>query len=276
MSATPADKPQVLLGHHLKALKLPTFLREYDKVARDCAREGIDHPSYLLRLAELELIERERRMVDRRIREARFPAVKSLDTFEFTAIPSLNKMLVLELARSEYILRRENVIALGNSGTGKSHVALALGLAACQRGFAVGFTTAVALVNQLLEARDEKRLLRLQTQLAGHKLLIVDELGYVPLSPTGAELLFEVFSQRYERGSTIVTSNLPFEDWTSVFGSERLTGALLDRLTHHVHILEMNGDSYRLKQSQGRKRRKTAEAGTEPAVDPDTGEITQT
>jgi DNA replication protein DnaC len=257
----------------LKALKLPTFLREYDKVARDCAREAIDHPNYLLRLAELELIERERRMVERRIRQARFPAVKSLDTFDFAALPSLNKMLVLELARSEYILRRENIIALGNSGTGKSHVALALGLAACQRGFAVGFTTAVSLVNQLLEARDEKRLLRLQTQLAGCKLLIIDELGYVPLSPTGAELLFEVFSQRYERGSTIVTSNLPFEDWTSVFGSERLTGALLDRLTHHVHILEMNGDSYRLKQSKRRKRRTTGEPAIEPAVDPETGEI---
>jgi DNA replication protein DnaC len=273
MSATPSDKPQVLLDHHLKALKLPTFLREYDKVARDCAREAIDHPSYLLRLAELELIERERRMVERRIRQARFPAVKSLDTFDFAALPSLNKMLVLELARSEYILRRENIIALGNSGTGKSHVALALGLAACQRGFAVGFTTAVSLVNQLLEARDEKRLLRLQTQLAGCKLLIIDELGYVPLSPTGAELLFEVFSQRYERGSAIVTSNLPFEDWTSVFASERLTGALLDRLTHHVHILEMNGDSYRLKQSKGRKRRTTGEPAIKTAVDPETGEI---
>jgi len=273
MSATPSDRPQVLLGHHLKALKLPTFLREYDKVARDCAREAIDHPSYLLRLAELELIERERRMVERRIRQARFPAVKSLDTFDFAAPPSLNKMLVLELARSEYILRRENIIALGNSGTGKSHVALALGLAACQRGFAVGFTTAVSLVNQLLEARDEKRLLRLQTQLAGCKLLIIDELGYVPLSPTGAELLFEVFSQRYERGSTIVTSNLPFEDWTSVFASERLTGALLDRLTHHVHILEMNGDSYRLKQSKGRKRRTTGEPAIKTVVDPETGEI---
>ena len=273
MIVTPSDKPQVLLGHHLKALKLPTFLREYDKVARDCAREAIDHPSYLLRLAELELIERERRMVERRIRQARFPAVKSLDTFDFAVLPSLNKMLVLELARSEYILRRENIIALGNSGTGKSHVALALGLAACQRGFAVGFMTAVSLVNQLLEARDEKRLLRLQTQLAGCKLLIVDELGYVPLSPTGAELLFEVFSQRYERGSTIVTSNLPFEDWTSVFASERLTGALLDRLTHHVHILEMNGDSYRHKQSKGRKRRTTGEPAIETAVDPETGEI---
>ncbi len=150
-------------------------------------------------------------------------------------------------------MRRENIIALGNSGTGKSHVALALGLAACQRGFSVGFTTAAGLVHQLTEARDEKRLLRLQSQLAAHKLLIVDELGYVPLSPTGAELLFEIFSQRYERGSIIVTSNLPFEDWTSIFGSERLTGALLDRITHHVHILEMNGDSYRLKQSKNRR-----------------------
>ena len=210
--------------------------------------------SYLLRLAELELIERERRMVDRRIKEARFPAVKSLDSFDFLALPSLNKTLVLELARSEYVLRRENVIAVGNSGTGKSHVALGLGLAACQKGLSVGFTTAAALVNELLEARDEKRLLRLQRQLAAYKLLVIDELGYVPLSQTGAELLFEVFSQRYERGSTIVTSNLPFDEWTGVFASERLTGALLDRLTHHVHILEMNGDSYRLKQSKRRQR----------------------
>ena len=248
------DTPQVLLAHHLKALKLPTFLREYDKVARSCAAEGVEHPGYLLRLTELELIERERHMVERRIKEAKFPAVKSLDSFDFTALPSLNKTLVLELARSEYVLRRENVIAVGNSGTGKSHVALGLGLAACQKGLSVGFITAAALVHELIEARDEKRLLRLQRQLAGYKLLIIDELGYVPLSQTGAELLFEVFSQRYERGSTIVTSNLPFDEWTGVFASERLTGALLDRLTHHVHILEMNGDSYRLKQSKRRPR----------------------
>ena len=250
-------KPQVLLAHHLKALRLPTFLSQYEKVAGECAKDGTDHPRYLLRLAELELIDRERRMIDRQIRAARFPAVKTLDSFDFTAIPSLNKMLVLELARGEYILRRENVIALGPSGTGKSHIALALGLAACQRGYTTGFVTAAGLVHQLMEARDEKRLLKLQAHLASLKLLIIDELGYVPLTLTGAKLLFEVFSQRYERGSTIVTSNLPFEDWTSVFGSERLTGALLDRLTHHVHILEMNGDSYRLKQSKT-KRRKTA------------------
>jgi DNA replication protein DnaC len=250
MSAT----PQVLLGHHLKALKLPTFVREYDKVARQCAAEGVDHVRYLLRLAELEMIDREQRLVERRIRAARFPAVKSLDSYDFTALPSLNKALVLELARCEYLARRENVIALGNAGTGKTHIALGLGLAACQKGLAVGFTTAAALVHELIEARDEKRLLRLQRQLAACQLLIIDELGYVPLSPTGAELLFEVFSQRYERGSVIVTSNLPFDEWTSVFGSERLTGALLDRLTHHVHILEMNGESYRLRQSKQRRR----------------------
>ena len=250
--------PQVLLAHHLKVLKLPTFLREYEKVAGECAREGVDYPRYLLRLAELELIDRERRLVERRIREARFPAVKSLDTFDFTAMPTLNKPLVLELARCEFVVARDNIIVLGNSGTGKTHIALGLGLAACQRGLSVGFVTAAALVHELIEARDEKRLLRLQRQLAGYKLLIIDELGYVPLSTTGAELLFEVFSQRYERGSTIVTSNLPFDEWTGVFGSERLTGALLDRLTHHVHILELNGDSYRLKQSKRRQRQPQA------------------
>ena len=275
---TTSGTPQVLLAHHLKQLKLPTVLREYDKVARECARDGVDHPRYLLRLIELELIDRERRVVERRIRQARFPAPKSLDTFDFTTIPSLNKMLVLELARCEYILRRENIIALGNSGTGKTHVALALGLAACQKGFSVAFMTAASLVHQLMEARDEKRLLKLQRELQAAKLLIVDELGYVPLSPTGAELLFEVFSQRYERGSTIVTSNLPFEEWTSVFGSERLTGALLDRLTHHVHILSLNGDSYRLEQSS-RRRRTAARAeqnqATADSIDPESGEVTR-
>jgi DNA replication protein DnaC len=246
--------PQVLLHHHLKALKLPTFLREYDKVARQCAQEGVDHTGHLLRLVEWEVIERERRMVERRIKHAHFPAVKSLDSFDFLALPSLNKPLVLALARCEYIDHRENIIALGNSGTGKTHVALGLGLAACQKGLSVGFTTASALVHELMEARDQRRLLQLQKRLAGLKLLIIDELGFVPLSKTGAELLFAVFSQRYERGSILVTSNLPFDEWTEVFGSERLTGALLDRLTHRVHILEMNGESYRLRQSRQRRR----------------------
>jgi DNA replication protein DnaC len=248
-----SEAPKILLAHQLKVLKLPTFLREYEKLARHCAAEGLDHVQFLARLVELELIDRERRLIERRIKAANFPAVKSLDSFDFKAIPKLNKMQVLELARCEWIERRENVIALGPSGTGKTHVALGLGLHACQKGLSVGFTTAAALVNALMEARDERRRLRLQKQIAGYKLLIIDELGFVPLSKTGAELLFETISLRYERGSTLITSNLPFDEWTETFGTERLTGALLDRLTHHVSILEMNGDSYRLAQSRARK-----------------------
>ena len=248
-----SDTPQVLLQHHLKKLRLPTFHNEYAKLARQCAAESKDHVQYLLRLCELELIERERRMVERRINAAKFPTTKSLDSFAFTAIPSLNKMLTLELARCAFIERRENVIALGPSGTGKTHVALGLGLAACQKGLKVRFTTAAALVHELIEAVDERRLQRTQKTLASQELLIIDELGFVPLSKTGAELLFEVISQRYERGSILITSNLPFDEWTEVFGSERLTGAILDRLTHHVHILEMNGESFRLRQSRTAK-----------------------
>jgi len=153
----PTDTPQVLLEHHLKALRLPTFLREYDKVARQCAAEDVDYPRYLLRMSELELLDRERRATERRVRQAKFPVVKSLDSFDFLAIPSLNKAMVLELVRSEFLLRRENVLLLGNSGTGKTHVALALGLAACQRGHRVRFTTAAALVHELMEARFDTR-----------------------------------------------------------------------------------------------------------------------
>ncbi len=247
------EAPQILLNHRLKSLRLPTVLREYGKLAKQAAAEGLDHVQFLARLIELEMIDRERRMIERRIKAAKFPAVKSLDSFDFKAIPALNKMQVLELARCEWVERRENVIALGPSGTGKTHIALGLGLAACQKGLSVGFVTAAALVHELMEARDERRLLRLQKQMVSHKLLIIDELGFVPLSKTGAELLFELISQRYERGATLITSNLPFDEWTETFGSERLTGALLDRLTHHVNILEMNGDSYRLGQSKARQ-----------------------
>ena len=248
-----SDAPQILLNHRLKSLRLPTVLREYGKLAKQAAAEGLDHVQFLARLIELEMIDRERRMIERRIKAAKFPAVKSLDSFDFKAIPALNKMQVLELARCEWVDRRENVIALGPSGTGKTHIALGLGLSACQKGLSVGFVTAAALVHELMEARDERRLLRLQKQMVSHKLLIIDELGFVPLSKTGAELLFELISQRYERGSTLITSNLPFDEWTETFGSERLTGALLDRLTHHVNILEMNGESYRLGKSKARQ-----------------------
>ena len=199
-----SEAPQILLEHRLKTLKLPTFLREYDKVARQCAHEGLDPVAFLARLVELELIDRERRLIERRIKAAKFPTVKSLDSFQFKAIPSLNKAQVLELARCEWIERRENVIALGPSGTGKTHVSLGLGLAACQKALSVRFITAAALVHELMEARDERRLLRLQKQLANYTLLIIDELGFVPLSKTGAELLFEGVSQRYERAAVLI------------------------------------------------------------------------
>jgi DNA replication protein DnaC len=265
-TAATAVPPHVLLANHLKALKLPSFARDYEKVAMESAQDRADYPRYLLRLCELERIDRERRMVERRIRMARFPQTKSFDTFDFLAQPSINKPLVLELARGEWIDKHSNVIALGPSGTGKTHVALALGLAACQKGHSVAFVTAAALVHELMEARNERTLRKIQKQLASVKLLIVDELGYVPFTAVGGELLFEVFSQRYERGSTLITSNLPFDEWTSVFGSERLTGALLDRLTHHVHILEMNGDSYRLATSRKRQRQPDSKTDKEPMM----------
>ncbi|WP_234463840.1 ATP-binding protein [Paracoccus caeni] len=246
-----SDEPEILLAHHLKALKLPTFLREHQKLARQSATEGLDHVRYLARLVELELIDRERRMVDRRIKAAKFPAVKSLDSFDFAAIPQLNKMQVLELARCEWTLRACSRPVRHWQDPCRPGI----GLAACQKGLSVGFTTAAALVSEMMEARDERRLLRSQKQMAGYKLLIIDELDFVPPSKTGAELLFELISQRYERGSTLITSNLPFDEWTETFGSERLTGALLDRLTHHVSILEMNGESYRLANSTARRRR---------------------
>jgi len=249
---TPAP-PSVLLAHHLKELRLPTCLREYERLAQQCAQEGVDHVRYLLRLVELEMIDRERRLIERRIKSAHFPVAKSLDAFDFLTIPSVNKPLVMDLARGGFIDRHENIIAVGNSGTGKTHLALGLGLAACQRGYSVLWTSAAALVNTLIECRDQQRLLRYQKNLLKAQLLIVDELGFVPLSKSGAELLFEVFSQRHERASTLVTSNLPFDEWTSVFGCQRLTGALLDRLTHHVHVLTCNGDSYRLADAKRRR-----------------------
>ena len=163
-----ADTPQLLLEHHLKALRLPTMLREYDRVARQCAVEDVDYSRYLLRMTELELLDRERRATERRIRQAKFPVTKSLDSFDFLAMPTLNKAMVLELARCEFLSRNENVLLLGNSGTGKTHIALALGLSACQHGHRVRFTTASALVSELIEARDEKKLLRFQKQIASY------------------------------------------------------------------------------------------------------------
>jgi DNA replication protein DnaC len=248
-------RPTVLLEHHLKALKLPTILREYAPVAAVCAQERTDYPTYLERLAERELIDRERRAAERRIKAARFPVTKTLDTFDFAAQPSINEPLVRQLVSGEYLDRRENVLLVGNSGTGKTHLATALAFAACAQGRRVRFWTVTGLVTHLLEAREERQLERALKHLQRHELVVLDELGYVPFSKAGAELLFEVVSRAYERTSLIVTTNLPFESWPEVCGSERLTGAILDRLTHRVHILEANGESYRLRDSKRRLKK---------------------
>jgi DNA replication protein DnaC len=258
MSETQAT---VLLEHSLKVLELPTMQREHAKLAAGCEADRADYATCLLRLAEREVQDRERRAAERRVKAARFPVLKTLDTFDFGAQRSLNQPLLRELMTGECIGRRENVLFLGNSGTGKTHLATALGFAACQQGRRVRFWTVTGLVTQLLERREERQLERFHTQLEALHLVLLDELGYVPFSKAGAELLFEVVSRAYERTSLIVTTNLPFEAWTDVLGDERLTGALLDRLTHRVHILEANGHSYRLSESKRRLRGRTGPTG---------------
>jgi DNA replication protein DnaC len=249
----------VLLKHHLAALHLPTVTAECEQVARQCASENTDYLGFLLRLCERELSDREQRACARRLKAARFPQVKSLDAFDFTAQPSLNRALIVELSRCAFIDRRESVILLGGPGTGKTHVAIGLAAAACQRGKKVRFFRVTELLTQLLEAREERALGRLRGQLARLDLLVLDEFGYVPASQVGAELLFDVISTSYERTSVIVTTNLPFERWTEVLGNERLAGATLDRLTHRCHLLEATGESYRLREA--RRRRQAAEEG---------------
>ena len=246
-------KSMVLLKHHLKALRMPTMHAECEKVAARCAKDNVDHLGFLLQLIELELIDRERRAALRRLKAAKFPNYKTLEDFDFEAQPSLNRVLIAELTRSEYIERREAVILVGNPGSGKTHVATALGIEACERGKKVRFWRVTELLTGLMEAREERQLMRMKGQLAKLDLLILDELGYVPASKLGAELLFDVISTAYERTSVIVTTNLPFEQWTEVLGSERLTGAVLDRLTHRCHILEATGQSYRLRDARRRK-----------------------
>ena len=243
-----------LLKANLKQLRLPTILAEHEKLAREAAESNQDFLAYLLRLTELELATRSANALESRIRQAGFPVQKDLDTFDFRAAAGVGKQKVLELARGGWIAQRQNCVLVGTSGTGKTHLAIALGLAACRGGRRVKFFTAASLVNRLEEAQHQHGLDRFLKQLDKVDLLICDELGYLSFSRGGAELLFQVFTDRYERASLLITSNLPFSEWQQIFQGERMTAALLDRLTHHCEIFEMNGESYRFRESMKEKR----------------------
>jgi DNA replication protein DnaC len=239
----------VRLTFLLRQLRLPTVAANYRKFAVEAALASKPYEEYLLALLQHEANQREINRRKRRIQEARFPLPRTLDEFDFRAIPGLNQNKVLDLARGEYLERHENVALIGGIGTGKTHIATALGLAACEQGRRVCFYTAAGLINELLEAQEARRLSKLESGLMRQELVIIDEVGFVPFSQRGAQMLFAFVSQKYLRGSLLVTSNLPFADWTEVFGDPRLTSALLDRLTHRCHILEFPGESFRFRQS---------------------------
>ena len=244
----------LLLQSYLKRLRLPAVAANYRRVAQEAAQTNQPYDRYLLALAEAEVQQREANAERQRIGQAHFPSLKTLDAFDFSAIPALSKQAIIELAQCHYLETPENVVLLGPTGTGKTHCAIALGLAACRAGKRVRFVTAAGLVNELMEAKAQLRLSKLEGALLRLDLLVLDEVGFVPFTKAGAELLFGVLSDRYERSSVLITTNLDFASWTDVFGEARLTGALLDRLTHRCHIVEFQGDSYRFKESLRRQR----------------------
>lgn len=245
---------EVRLSAYLKALKLPVVARLYKSVAQEAETAGRSYPDFLAALLEQEVLQREQNGVQLRIQQARLPYVKTLDAFEFTAVPGLSKSKVLALTHCEWVGQHENLLLVGNAGTGKTHLAIALGIAACRAGYKVRFCTAAGLVNELVAAQQEGSLHRLERHWRRWDLVVLDELGYIPFSATGSQLLFNFCSERYERGSLLITSNLEFARWTEVFGDEKLTAALLDRLTHRAHILPMNGESYRFRESLRRQQ----------------------
>jgi DNA replication protein DnaC len=254
-----ADITTELLKAQFRQLRLPTMGREFEKLARDAASTNQTFEQFLLRLTEIELSARAANAVATRIKNAEFPVEKDFDTYDFSVMPNLSKPKVLELARCEWIEQKYNCCLVGSHGTGKTHIAVGWGLAACRAGLRVRFFTAAELVSRLELEQKQYTLDRFLGQLDRAHLLIIDELGYVTMSRGGVELLFRVFGDRYERGSLLVTTNLPFSEWNQIFQGERMTAALLDRLTHHCHIFEMNGESYRFRESMKAKKGRKAD-----------------
>ncbi len=246
----------MLLETYLKQLRLPTFIHNYGQFAQDAAQNNLGYDRFLLALAEQEVLQREDNLRRQRIKGAKFPVLKELAEFDFSCLPSLSKPRVLDLARGEYIAKAEPVILVGNPGLGKTHVATGLALAACRQGRRVRFYTAAGLVNDLIAAQDQHRLPQFLAAALRHHLIVLDELGFIPFSTTGAQLIFQFCSELYQRVALIITTNLRFADWTQVFGDERLTAALLDRLTHRAHILEFVGESYRFRERMQREKQR--------------------
>jgi DNA replication protein DnaC len=253
-----SDPVRELVKAHLKQLRLPAMARELERLSREAAASDMNYEQFLLRLAEAGLAARATNALETRIKNAAFPVAKDFDTFDFAAMPTLSRPKILELATCEWIDQKFNCCFIGNTGTGKTHLATGLGLAACRRGLRVRFFTAAALVSKLEQAQKQYTLDKFLGQLDRAELLICDELGYVSFSRNGVELLFRLLTDRYERSSVLITSNLAFADWAQVFQGERMTAALLDRMTHRCHIVEMNGESYRFRESmKAKKGRKT-------------------
>lgn len=250
------NSDKILLNSYLKELRLPTIKREYPSVTRSSVESAASYESFLTQLTEREVQHRREKAIERRLKQAMFPTVKELDGFDFNAVPKLNKKLIADLSKCEYIDNRRNVVFFGPPGLGKTHLAISLGREACRRGKKVRFYTAAKLVNTYREAYDQRQILRLEKQIQRCDLIIIDELGYLPLEKMEAEHLFGFFSQCYEQTSLVITTNLPFSNWPEILaGDERLAGALLDRLTHHLHIVQIEGESYRLDSSKKGKRK---------------------
>jgi DNA replication protein DnaC len=245
-----SDPVTELVKAHLKQLRLPAMVQELEKLSREAAAANQNYEQFLLRLTEAELAQRAANALEGRIRNAAFPVAKDFDTYDFGVMPQLSKPKILELARCEWIDQKFNCCFIGNPGTGKTHLASGLGLAAARRGLRVRFFTA---------AQQQYTLDRFLGQLDRAELLICDELGYVSFSRNGVELLFRLLADRYERASVLITSNLAFADWSQVFQGEQMTAALLDRITHRCHIVEMNGESYRFRESMKAKKGRKSE-----------------